>query len=234
MSGNILGIGIIVILALCLWRGYAHGLFRTAVVVAAFLAAMFLSSRACPYVSDFLQKNTNVDEKIGSYITRQLQLDPAQTYETKNEQMIQIDQLPCPEALKLAIVNHNNAEVYTGLNVQGFQDYLVQYLTCIVRNCIAYVLVQLLLTAGVVALFCVSKTLSEIPILHGIERAGGLLLGALEGLAIIWVLFICISLIGNTPLGVQAYAQISGNPILNYLYEHNWLLNTITGIAGLF
>jgi len=62
---------------------------------------------------------------------------------------------------------------------------------------------------------------------------GGVLLGLVQALAIIWSVFVLISLFGNTEFGMQLYDQISGNFILNYLYEHNLLLNTITKIAGL-
>lgn len=230
---NILGIIFLSILLICVWRGYARGLFRSVLIVGAMVLAMVLSAYATPYVSRLLQQYTVLDETIEDYIAEQLLLDIDQEINTKNEQMLIIEELPFPDVLKLAIVNHNNSEVYEGLDVLGFQEYLAHYLSCVVMNCLAFIFVQLLITIGLIILLSISKVLTEIPILHGIDKTGGVILGIIQTLAIIWTLFILISLIGNTPFGIAVFKQIIDNPVLSFLYEHNWLLDTVTSITNI-
>lgn len=229
---NILGIIILIIAILCIWRGYVRGLFRSVLIVGATVLAMVLSFYATPYVSKAIQEYTTLDEKVESAVIKQLQLDITQETATKNEQMVFIDTLPCPEALKMAIVNNNNSDVYEGLNVKTFQEYIAHYLSCIFINCLAYVVIQIILSVGLFVLLHVSHALTEIPIIKGIDKTGGIVLGVIQTLAIVWSLFIVISLIGNTPLGIQAYSQINSNPILSYLFQHNWLLDTITDVSN--
>lgn len=229
---NTLSIIIIIITGICIWRGYAHGLFRSILIAAAIIAAMVLSAYATPYVSKALQQYTSIDEKLEASFVEQLDLDITRETGTKNEQMMLIEALPFPDALKMAIINNNNTDVYEGLNVGGFEEYLAHYLSCIITNCLAYVVVQLLITVGLFILLHISNLLSDIPILHGIDKAGGVALGVIQALAIIWSLFIIIALLGNTPFGISAFAQINENPVLNFLFEHNWLMNKMTSISN--
>lgn len=230
---NIVGIIILIITVMCIWIGYMRGLFQSVLIVGATILAMVVSAYATPHVSRLLQQHTQLDERIEHYIIERLSLDITEETVAKNEQMMMIEELPIPDALKLAIVDNNHSEVYEGLNVRGFQEYLAHYLSCIVMNCLAFIVIQLVIMIALFVLLYISKILTEIPILHGIDKAGGVMLGVIQALAIIWSLFILISLLGNTSLGVAAFAQIMDNPILNYLYEHNWLLNTVTTITDM-
>lgn len=229
---NILGIIVIVITGICVWRGYAQGLFRSILIAGAIIVAMVLSAYATPHVSKALQQYTSIEEKLEASLAEQMDLDITRENSTKNEQMLLIEALPFPDALKLAVVNNNNSDVYEGLNVRGFEEYLAHYLSCIIINCLAFVIVQLAITIGLFVLLHITKVLTEIPILHGIDKAGGMLLGLIQALAIVWSLFILIALIGNTPLGIAAFEQISNDPILNFLFEHNWLMDRMTSISN--
>lgn len=229
---NILGIIVIIITGICVWRGYAQGLFRSIVIAVGIILAMVLSAYATPYVSKALQQYTSIDEKLELSIIEQLDLDITQENTTKNQQMLLIESLPVPEALKLAVVNNNNSDVYAGLNVRGFEEYLAHYLSCITINCLAFVIVEVAITVGLFAVLRITKILTEIPILHGIDKTGGVILGLIQALAIIWCLFVVIALLGNTPLGIAAFEQISSNPILNFLFEHNWLMDRMTSITN--
>lgn len=227
MEVNTLTIVILIITGLCVWRGFSRGLFQTILVAGATILAIVLSGYATPYVSEGLRKYTNIDEKIEEYIITTLELDITQDSTSKNEEMAVIDSLPIPDALKMAVINNNNSDVYNQWNITGFYDYIDQYLSGIVINCLSFILVQVILTIVFLILLYTSHRLTDIPILHGIDKIGGIILGLVQALAIVWSLFIFISLIGNTPLGMDAYAQISESKILNLLYENNWLLDII-------
>ena len=167
---NILGIIVILIAVLCIWRSYVRGLFRSVLIVGAMVVAMILSSYATPYVSRALRQYTKIDETIESAVIERLELDITQEQSTKQEQMQMIDSLPFPETFKLAVFNNNNT-------------------------------------------------------------TGGIALGVIQALAVIWSLFLFLSLFANTGWGTQAFAEITGNPVLNFLYEHNWLMDIVTNVT---
>ena len=104
---NILGIVLLIITAVCIWRGYARGLFQMLLIVAATVCAMALSSYLSPYVSKGLQQYTKIDEKIETAITKQLE---EYTLEENEDEMIYT--LPVPEAIQMAIKSNTYDEVY--------------------------------------------------------------------------------------------------------------------------
>ena len=161
---------------------------------------------------------------------QKLQLDPTQE-DGKTAQMQIIDELPFPEGMKLAVINNNNTETYLAFQVENFQAYLAHYLAYVAVNSLSFILIQLAIMILFSILLHISKDMAEIPILHGIDKTGGVLLGAIQALAIIWSVFVLLAAIGNTAVGLWAYSGICDSPVLSFLYDHNLLLNTITNMA---
>ena len=220
--------------SICLWVGYRQGLFRTLLLTIAMVLAIGLSSYACPYVSNALQKYTAIDDKIEAYIIGQWSLDITKQDTTKTEQMQIIDELPFPERIKTAIISNNDNDangIYGGLQVGNFQEYLAKYLTCMMMNALSFLVIQVVITVGLVVLLCVTKVLTEIPILHGIDKAGGICLGAAVALIVIWTGFLFISILGNTQAGIWAFSKINESPVLDLLFSHNLLLDVATNIS---
>lgn len=228
---NVVAIVVLAILALCVWRGWSRGLFRTVLVAGATILAIVAANYATPYVSVALQKCTPLDEKIEAYIIETLEINVLQDSSSKNEEMTVIDDLQIPEALKMALINNNNENAYIRLKVTSFYAYIAHYLCQIVMNCISFVFVQLCITIGLMILIYTSQALTEIPIINGIDKGGGVTLGIVQALAIVWSAFIFISILGNTPLGITIYGQIVENKALSFLYDHNLILDTITNVA---
>lgn len=239
---NGLEIAVIIIVGVCLWIGYRQGLFRTLVVTVAMAAAIGLSSYACPYVSNALQKYTTVDERIEAdievrieaYVTEHMEINVMNPELTKTEQMYAIDALPLPERIKTAIISNNDNDengIYGNLQVHSFGEYLSKYLTRLMINVLSFLIVQVLIMVGLFALLYATKILAEIPILHGIDKAGGIGLGAVAALLIIWLGFLFISLLGSTPMGVQAFSQINESKMLTFLFSHNIILDVITNVS---
>jgi hypothetical protein len=218
---------------ICIWRGYKRGLFRSVVVSGATILTIVLSNFATPYVSRMIQEYTNIDEKIEAYIASSLEIDEMQESASKYEEMMQIDNLSIPDALKMAVINNNNDATYNQMNITGFYAYIVHYLSYVAINCLSFLTVQVILSVALFFILRVTQMLTEIPILHGIDKVGGCTLGMVQALAILWCVFIFISLIGSTPLGIKANEQISSSILLNFLYEHNWLMNTVTNITNI-
>ncbi len=76
----------------------------------------------------------------------------------------------------------------------------------------------------VVALFIISRFLpffSKLPVIRGIDRFFGMLFGLFLGLLFIWLFFMVVSVLANTPFGATTLAMIRENPFLLWLYQNN-------------
>lgn len=80
---------------------------------------------------------------------------------------------------------------------------------------------------GVIVLHILSKVVglfSKLPVIHGLDRFFGLLVGAFLGLVVVWLLFYFATLIPGTTVGNALLYQISSSPLLLWLFENNGLL----------
>ena len=96
---------------------------------------------------------------------------------------------------------------------------------------ITLLLVNLLLRMTVLTL----DNLSRLPVLHPINQTLGLILGAGQGLLIVWVAFLVITVFGNTDTGQKLLMMIHQSVVLEWLYNMNifleYLLRIVTGMG---
>ena len=63
--------------------------------------------------------------------------------------------------------------------------------------------------------------IARLPGINSINHVGGLIVGALEGLVIVWILFFVITLCQSSDWGGAMMQEIQENPLLKLLYENN-------------
>jgi len=196
--------------------------------------ALFITSHVHHYVGKALVELTSIDDTIQKQITNALSVDPDKEKEVvRSDQMKFIDHLNLPDGIKKGLTENNNVDIYEAFGVNGFYDYISKYLTGIAMNAISFVITLLLTIVLSKLLLRVLDFLTELPILHGINRIGGLLLGAAQGLAVIWIFFIIITIFGSTTMGQSAYNSINDSAFLSLLYNNNYLLVVITSMSAL-
>lgn len=146
---------------------------------------------------------------------------------TKIEQTKLIQNLPVPEFLKEMLLNYNNSEGYSKLNVTEFGSYLVHFFANVVLNIVAFVVtllaVQLVLWTGITAL----DLFSRLPFISFINRIGGLAVGILQGLFAVWLIFLGISIFSSTEIGITLMGMIDESTLLQPMYESNMFLKIV-------
>jgi hypothetical protein len=72
--------------------------------------------------------------------------------------------------------------------------------------------------------------ISELPVLHGVNRLAGGVVGIGVGLIAVWILFLVVTLFYATSLGQSCFRQIEANEILNILYQKNYILHFLSSV----
>lgn len=146
---------------------------------------------------------------------------------TKVEQTKLIQNLPVPDFLKEMLLNYNNGEGYKKLGVTDFAGYLVNFFANIILNILAFIVtllvVQLVLWTGIAAL----DLFSRLPVLNLLNHLGGLVVGALQGLFAVWLIFLVISLTSATQLGMTLMNMVNESTLLQPMYESNLFLKIV-------
>lgn len=153
---------------------------------------------------------------------------------TKIEQTELIEHLPIPEALRDLLLDYNNDEGYRSLGVTDFADYLVHFLATVILNVIAFVaaviLVQILLHLVIGAL----DILARIPLIGGLNRLLGLILGLVQALFFLWLFFLILSMTSATQWGLQLMDMVQSSQALSALYDSNLFLEIVVRTVAMF
>lgn len=224
---------LLVIFALFVIQGARKGMVRTAVSMVSFILVIVAASWINPYMGDFIREHTSWEESIqqrtsemlAGVIEDQLEPDAGQQEEI-------IRQLPLPDGMKELLLENNNEEGYRSMAAEGFADYLSGYLAYAVINGIAFVLSFVVTIILIRLILYAVDILTDLPVLGGINRAGGIVLGTVQGLLWLWIIFLVIALFADTPAGRVLMEQIRSNPVLSWLYNNNFLTMAIMRILS--
>lgn len=212
-------LGIIAVLGFVgLKKGLIKMVFSLVSTIVALLVAMLFS----PVVSGMLKSNEAVvgffDEKISAVVD----FTPEEAQEkTESKQESLIASLPLPETFKETLLENNTLDNYAAMQAQNFEEYVCRQITNVIINAIAFV-VTLLLAVIVLAILCnVLNLIAKLPLLRQINAAAGLAAGAAEGLLLVWILFVILTMFAGTEFGNEAMRMIAENPLLDFLYKNN-------------
>lgn len=228
------------IFLICMIIGYARGFIRIVTSLAATLATIILVAIISPYVSDMILDTIPIENMLQEKSEEILGIDAGEGEETIPEDVDQsrevqiglIENAKIPEIFRRQLLENNNEEIYNALGVSSFSTYVSKYFAKLVADTVSFLVVFLVVTILVRILLKVFKVIEKLPIIGGINRLGGGLLGIVTGLIIVWVLFIVVTLVYDTELGKQCMESIGQNTVLTKLYENNILMNYITKFRG--
>ena len=155
-----------------------------------------------------------------------------ETEPTRIEQAKIIDSLALPELLKTQLAENNNASGYASLAVSGFEGYLAAFMTNLVLRVLSYIITFILAVLILKLLVMTLDVVAELPLLKGINRTLGLLVGAAQGVCVVWILFLLITVLGGTDAGSRILILISQDKVLSVFYDTNLFLKLLMGMFG--
>lgn len=222
-----LGVGTAALLLLFCFIGYHRGFVKEVVSTFCVVLILVVVWGINPYVKIALENTpvyTKVQKECEDFIAEKIQK------QGEEEEKSFIEELPLPQSLKSEIEKNNKGEVYRYLQVDSFAEYVAQYLTTILLNgisfLISFLLASILVGIGVHALDLITK----LPILHGINKVAGILIGGVKGILFIWILFLILTIFCKTPVGKSCMEMVSRDPFLSFLYEKDILVDIFLSI----
>lgn len=215
---------VLLILAAFALNGWRRGFVRAFTHMFFFLASAALVYLATPYISGFLKEYTPVYEMVEESCREALTEKTGGQEESRLEQKKFIEEMGLPKILEQQLINGNNRDSYQEMDISGFSDYLSGYMAGLILNIATFVitlaLVHLILRMTVLTL----DNLSKLPVLHSINQTLGMVLGIGQGLLVVWVAFLVITVLGNTEAGQRLMGMIHESPVLETLYNMNIFL----------
>lgn len=228
---SLLGIVVIIWWLMIAVRGFRRGLVRTAVTMVSFLLIMIMVSVISPVINRIIVEQTTLQESVEEKCAKGLESVLQETGNPdRSEQINTIEKLQLPMLLKEELLENNNSVVYQLLSVETFAEYLAAYLAAAIVQIIVYLISFILASIIMKIILNVLDLFSKLPILGGINRLGGFMLGIICGLLYLWIFFLIITIFSGTELGAYLLREVAGDKFLDYLYENNLLMQFLMSV----
>lgn len=233
--------GLLIIVALiflfCVFWGYRKGFIKIVASLTTTIATILLVSFLTPYVSDMILKVIPIEETMQEKCIEILLPEsretenyvvPEEVETSRDKQISLIENAELPELFQQLLLENNNEEIYESLGVTKFTEYVGSYLARVLANIISFLLVLIVATIAVRIVTYTLGIIGNLPVIGGLNRLAGGVLGIGTGLIIVWILFVVITLLYDTEIGIRCFGYIEENKFLTELYNNNILMNFIT------
>ena len=225
---------VLLVLVCCAIYGYTKGFLRIVFSLVAWVIVLVFVSWATPHVSQWIQENTTIYEKIEAACEESVRrAAQGKMEEGAVEQYGEAGELglDLPESVMAQIVSGASGAADTVLAETGVYAGIAQSLAGFIVQGIAFVTVLILSWILVHVISALLGIVSHIPILKGVNRFTGMLAGLMEGLLIVWIAFSIVALCSTGETGRVIVSYINQSAFLKELYENNILLSLGTGFA---
>ena len=227
---NWLVVTVLVILGGCAIYGRSRGFIKTVFALFSTIIALSLTMWVSPMISKEVQKN----DKIMSFVTENVAnaVKPKEKNKKVSEQINYIDKMNLPKAMKTTLIENNNTEMYKAMAVKSFQDYINASIARVVVNATVFLVIMLVIFISMAILCEALDIISKLPLLNGLNKTAGLLVGLLQGIIIIWIGCIVLTVFSGTELGQTMFAMINEDLFLSTIYNNNLFLKFITNLGA--
>lgn len=217
----IIVLGIIILNALI---GRKVGFIKIVFSIFSFIIALILTVWISPTVNGMLKNNETFYEKTSQKVEDMLFKEQVETGEGDDI----IEGLPLPKSIKESLKENKEKQE------ANIKSYIVSHVSGIVINALAFVLTFIAVFVGLWVISIALNIISKLPILNQINKMAGFLVGGLQGVIIVWILFIVITVFSGSELGRTAFQQIESSEILSFIYDKNFLLNIVLNAVKMF
>lgn len=226
---NVLLIFTGILFFICITVGAVRGFVKIIVSLAATIAVIAFSVYFTPYVSEGIRKvvpvESLVQRQVIERVTEKIEIPDVEI--SRDQQIKVVEQADMPVFFRRLLLENNNSEIYKTLGAATFGEYVGKYLAKMVSDSIAFLVVLLIAEIAVHSVIHALGWIENLPVVGGLNRIAGGILGMGTGIVIIWTFFIVIMLLYNTDMAKICFQNIRDSRLLTFLYENNILMNEI-------
>ena len=235
LSSRWLEVAVAVYLVGMMLYGHYRGFIKIAVSVLSLFITLFAARVAIPQAAVWLEHNTAVYETMKESALKASGLDEKMEEMAgltgKAGERAVIESLEIPDQIKKLLIENNNGEVYQEMGVQIFEDYVGKYLADRVIRILIFTVLFIVFYAFLHIIIVWLDLISRLPIIYGLNKIAGAVLGLTEALIFVWVGALVLTLFSGSEIGRSMIDQINGSVWLTWLYDHNMLSYLVVGLV---
>lgn len=207
-------IGVIIFLVAMIAYGYMRGLIKIVFSMVATIATIVLAAVLTIPFSGVL-KNTGIGEGIEASVREIVE----QAHIIDEESVMELD-FPKAVLEPIAKGTQNAQETIQEYVIEELTDTIIKALTFLVLTLIIYIIVRIII--GVLDVF------SKLPIINGINKWAGAVVGLVQGLLFIWIASLILTAFSDKEWAQEVFRQINDNGFLSFIYNNNMVIWLVT------
>ena len=213
-------------LALFMYIGYRRGFIRTFFSLFSFILSIALASYLYPRVAEWM-RSTPIYTGLKDYIIRTMGLEGVVQAHTADT----IAALPLPELIRNALIQHETPNMFALLNVSTIEEYIAGFFAGMAINIIAMVVVFILVRIILGVISGMLDIVGRLPVIRFFNNGGGLILGLLQGIIIIWIGLAIMTLFFLDPTTSQLVRLLDESLVAGWAYENNPIMAMLANIT---
>ncbi len=210
---------VVIILALMGFLGHRKGFTVTIMHIAGWVISAIIAIKYYPVVSTYLINNTDIYTTILGFI---------------NDKLTTIGQIP---------LDGTTFNLSDFIKMPGMVNDLVSQLdfsskdmvsltvgeatTKILLDLVSIVLIFAAMKALLITITLILDRLANLPVLKQLNQVGGLVLGIIKGLILVWVLLALLVPILGVTENEMLINSLEKSVLTEYLYKHNIIFNIV-------
>ncbi len=220
---------VVVFIGYHVFDGIHRGFIRKAVSAVSLVLTLALVTYLTPLITNFIVEKTplygNLQEKCS-----ELFINTDYDESIKTDQVLMIENMDLPENIKELLLENNNHEAYEILEVSAFREYIGAYLANMIIHALTYLISFIIVWTAIRLVLLALDVVAMLPILHGLNKLAGGVLGFVFGVALVWIAFLVVTIFCNGDVGQTFFALICESPALLFLYNQNIIMKIVYGL----
>jgi uncharacterized membrane protein required for colicin V production len=212
-------IGVVAVIGLFALVGYKKGMVKIVLSMIAMAVTYILAGALTIPVSMALKSATPVYTTIEESVEKMVK--EAKIDDTKLD-ITAIEKLNLPSQIEEKLID--GAEKVTS----GFNDYLVSSISNFILKALTFFILFIVIYIILSIVIKIFDFVSKLPLINTVNKAGGLAVGAAQGLIIVWIGCLVITAFGDKAWAQEAFRQINDNKLLTFIYENNPIIFLVT------
>ena len=207
-------IGVIVFLIAMTAYGYLRGLIKIVLSMVATVATIVLAAVLTIPFSGVV-KNTGIGDGIEKSV-RELVEQANIVDEASIMEMDFPDEILKPIAKGTAEAQSTIQEYV----IDELTDTIIKALTFFVLTIVIYIIIRIIIA--------VLDVFSKLPIINGINKWAGAVVGLVQGLLFIWIASLVLTAFSDKSWAQEVFRQINDNGFLSFIYNNNMVIWLVT------
>ncbi len=218
---------VLIIIAVFTFIGLKNGFLYSVFRLLSYILSVIFAVKFYPVLSGILQKTVLFDS-VKMSVIRGLMKQQVQTVSNAKETAAQtvVDGLKLPGFLKDSILEH--IQKSNIIDFSGIINAIGSEIASLVMNILSLIIIYALIRFGLVFAKVVIKTIARVPVFRQLDKTGGIVLGAIEGILAVYVLCAVLILFSAFPKFSSSIEDIEKSLFAGHFYENNFIVSWIS------